>query len=343
VKGLLGIAAAPDFTDWGYSAEEKEALVRDGKLERPNPYGPEPSITWRNFGNRAPSIVCSTIRSTSSYRSPGCMANRTEAVPMGVPIKLMADLRSSDVQLRLIKNGGHRLSEPHEIHAILVELHGLRGANRMIFFLAALHSRGTGPSSTCPTVLTHEAQACRAIEASKAGRFADAATAFESAADLTSATDPARDRALAAAGNMWIAAGQPGKAAVALDKALAGTGLKAAQHGLALLDRARAAEAQGDLKTARTKIDEAAKTIGEDPFLWYFSAALSLREENVPAAKSAINRASPWLPIRLKFCSRRVTSPRLPAKMRRPATIGPGALRPIPMARPARPRVPRSQ
>ncbi len=46
-------------------------------------------------------------------------------VPMGVPIKLMADLRSSDVQLRLVKGAGHRLSEPHEIHAILVELHGL--------------------------------------------------------------------------------------------------------------------------------------------------------------------------------------------------------------------------
>jgi len=48
-----------------------------------------------------------------------------QEVPMGVPIKLMADLRSSDVQLRLIKNGGHRLSEPHELHAILVELLGL--------------------------------------------------------------------------------------------------------------------------------------------------------------------------------------------------------------------------
>ena len=165
----------------------------------------------------------------------------------------------------------------------------------MILFLAAL-AAAQAPSSACPTVLTHEAQACRAIEANKAGRFAEAAAAFESAADLTPANDPARDRALAAAGNMWIAAGQPGKAAVALDKALAGTGLKADQHGLALLDRARAAEAQGDLKTARTKIDEAAKTIGEDPFLWYFSAALSLREENVPAAKSAINRALAMAP-----------------------------------------------
>jgi pimeloyl-ACP methyl ester carboxylesterase len=50
---------------------------------------------------------------------------KDEDVPMGVPIKLMADLGSADVQLKLIKNGGHRLSEPHEIHAILVELAGL--------------------------------------------------------------------------------------------------------------------------------------------------------------------------------------------------------------------------
>ena len=165
----------------------------------------------------------------------------------------------------------------------------------MILFLAAALA-AQAPASSCPTVLTPEAQACRAVEASKAGRFAEAATAFEQAADLSQPGDPARDRALAAAGNMWIAAGQPGRAAVALDKALAGKGLQAEQHGLALLDRARAAEAQNDLKTARAKIDEAAKTISEDPFLWYFSAAISLREENIPAAKSSINRALAMVP-----------------------------------------------
>ena len=166
----------------------------------------------------------------------------------------------------------------------------------MIFHIAAALAATQAPASACPTVITQAAQECRALEASKAGRFAEAASAFESAAELASPSDPAHDRALAAAGNMWIAAGQPGKAAVALDKALAGTGLRAEQHGLALLDRARAAEAQGDLKTARARIDEAAKTISEDPFLWYFSAALSLREENVPAAKSAINRALAMAP-----------------------------------------------
>jgi tetratricopeptide (TPR) repeat protein len=164
----------------------------------------------------------------------------------------------------------------------------------MIFLFAAALAAQATPA--CPTILTQAAQSCRAVEASKAGRFAEAAAAFESAADLTPSSDPARDRALAAAGNMWIAAGQPGKAALALDKALAGTGLQAEQHGLALLDRARAAEAQGDLKTARAKVSEAAQTIAEDPYLWFFSAALSVREEDLPAAKASINRALAMAP-----------------------------------------------
>jgi tetratricopeptide (TPR) repeat protein len=100
----------------------------------------------------------------------------------------------------------------------------------------------------------------------------------------------------AAAGNLWIAAGQSGKAIAALDRALAGGGLRAEQIGLAQLDRARAAEAQGDFKTARAQVNEAAKTISEDPFLWYFSAALAIREEDIPTAKSSINRALAMVP-----------------------------------------------
>jgi tetratricopeptide (TPR) repeat protein len=162
--------------------------------------------------------------------------------------------------------------------------------------LAAAQPTGPATPSPCPTVLTHEAQSCRGVAANKAGRFTEAATAFESAAELAPAGDPARDRALAAAGNMWIAAGQPGKAALALDKALAGTGLRAEQHGLALLDRARAAEAQNDLKTARAKVTEAARTISEDPYLWFFSAALAIREDDLATAKSSINRALAMVP-----------------------------------------------
>ena len=132
---------------------------------------------------------------------------------------------------------------------------------------------------------------CVAVVAQKSGRFADAATEFETGAGMLKPGDPASDRMLAAAGNMWIAAGQPGKAALALDKALGGTGLLADQRGEALLDRARAAEAQGDLKTARAKVNAAAETISGDPFLWYFSAALAIRENDPATAKVAITRA----------------------------------------------------
>jgi tetratricopeptide (TPR) repeat protein len=132
---------------------------------------------------------------------------------------------------------------------------------------------------------------CKALAAQQEGQPATAAEQFEAAAAALPATDPRRDRALAAAGNMWIAANEPGKAAFALDKALAGKGLEAEQRGEALLDRARAAEAQDDLKTARAKATEAAATISKDPFYWYFSAALAIREGDQAIAKSAIGRA----------------------------------------------------
>jgi len=146
-------------------------------------------------------------------------------------------------------------------------------------------------SPTCPATATPDAAVCRALQAQVTGRHADAAAQFELGAGLVKPGDAAGDRMLAAAGNMWIAAGQPGKAAIALDKALAGAGLLADQRGEALLDRARAAEAQGDLRTARAKVTAAAESISEDPFLWYFSAALGIRENDPATAKVAIGRA----------------------------------------------------
>ena len=151
-------------------------------------------------------------------------------------------------------------------------------------------------AATCPTDATSEANLCRAVAAQEAGKFTEAATGFEAAAGMARPGDPAADRMLAAAGNMWIAAGQPGKAALAIDRALTGKGLLADQRGLALLDRARAAEAQGDLKTARAKLNLAAQSIAEDPFLWYFSAALAIRENDIATAKIAINRALVMIP-----------------------------------------------
>jgi tetratricopeptide (TPR) repeat protein len=148
----------------------------------------------------------------------------------------------------------------------------------------------------CPDVVTPDALVCRSLEAQKNGDPEAAARGFEEAAQASADTEPAKARMWAAAGNMWLAADQPGKAALDLDRALALKGLEAEQRGEALLDRARAAEATNDLKTARAKLNEAAASISDDPFYWYFSAALAIREGDKATAEAAINKALTMAP-----------------------------------------------
>jgi tetratricopeptide (TPR) repeat protein len=167
----------------------------------------------------------------------------------------------------------------------------------LIHFLLAAAVATAAPAAApasnagCPDVVTPEALVCRALDAQKSGHPEAAAQAFEEAAKASSDKDPKTARMFAAAGNMWIEANQPGKAALDLDRALALPGMEAEQRGEALLDRARAAEAQGDLKTARAKVTEAAPSIPDDPFYWYFSAALAIREGDGATAKAAIGKA----------------------------------------------------
>ncbi|GAA4708886.1 hypothetical protein GCM10023325_00340 [Sphingomonas lutea] len=49
VAALVGIAAAPDFTQWGFTPAQKAELQARGRIVEDNPYGPEPSITTRAF------------------------------------------------------------------------------------------------------------------------------------------------------------------------------------------------------------------------------------------------------------------------------------------------------
>ena len=119
VRGLIGIAAAPDFTGWGFTDEDKRTLRETGRLERPNPYGDAPQLTTRAFwesGERMKLLGC-TIPIDCPVRL--IHGDADEDVPVAVALKLAEQLRSADVQTTLVKGGGHRLSEPHEIRTIL--------------------------------------------------------------------------------------------------------------------------------------------------------------------------------------------------------------------------------
>ena len=119
IAALVGIAAAPDFTDWGYSANEKEEMQRSGRLEQPNPYGPEPYVTTLGFwqSGEALRLLAGPIAVDCPVRL--VHGDADSEVPLEVAFRTMEKLRSADVQLLILKGGGHRLSEPHEVHAII--------------------------------------------------------------------------------------------------------------------------------------------------------------------------------------------------------------------------------
>ena len=79
----------------------------------------------RLLGIRASSCCCSTSRSAIDCPVRLLHGEMDQEVPLDVAFRLMRALRSSDVQLNVLKGGGHRLSEPHEIRAILTTLDAL--------------------------------------------------------------------------------------------------------------------------------------------------------------------------------------------------------------------------
>jgi pimeloyl-ACP methyl ester carboxylesterase len=119
VRALVGIAAAPDFTDWGFDDAQKRTIADDGRLELPNPYAPEPQLFTRPFWEAGERLRL--LGGEIPVQCPVRLLHgeRDEEVPLEVAFRLMRQLRSSDVQLNVLKGGGHRLSAPHEIRAIL--------------------------------------------------------------------------------------------------------------------------------------------------------------------------------------------------------------------------------
>ena len=130
VAGLVGIAAAPDFTDWGYSDEDKKTLRDTGRLDQPNPYGPEAHVTTRAFWESGQELRLLDAPIPIDCPVRLVHGDADTEVPVAVAMRTVEQLRSADVQLTIIKGGGHRLSERHEIEAILRSVAALVGEHR---------------------------------------------------------------------------------------------------------------------------------------------------------------------------------------------------------------------
>ena len=119
IVGLVGIAAAPDFTDWGFTPEQKMAIARDGRLEEPNPYGPAPTVTTRAFFESAEAHRLLHVEIPIDCPVRLIHGMRDTDVPPQYAAELMGKLRSADVQTILVKSGDHRLSRHQDIDLLL--------------------------------------------------------------------------------------------------------------------------------------------------------------------------------------------------------------------------------
>ena len=119
VVGLVGISVAPDFTDWGFDAEDRAVLERAGRLERPNPYGGNAGVTTIGFWRSGQTMLL--LGGEIAIECPVRLVHGDcdQEVPVAIAERTLGALRSSDVQLWVVKGGGHRMSAPSEIATIL--------------------------------------------------------------------------------------------------------------------------------------------------------------------------------------------------------------------------------
>lgn len=123
-------------------------------------------------------------------------------------------------------------------------------------------------------------------------RWQQAAEAFEwGAKEASAAGDPRAADLWTQAGNAWLAHEDGVRARTAFDAALAAGALSDELRGEVHLDRARAGVLLSDLPGARNDINQGLALVARDPFAWYLSAALAVREGNMDKARADIAHA----------------------------------------------------
>jgi pimeloyl-ACP methyl ester carboxylesterase len=130
VAALIGIAAAPDFTEalmWeAMTFDERATLMRDGVLHAPSQYGEPYPITRALIEDgrthlllNDPIAIECPVRLLHGQQDPD--------VPWEMALRIAEQLNSVDVQVTLVKDGDHRLSRPQDLALLRRTLAALLG------------------------------------------------------------------------------------------------------------------------------------------------------------------------------------------------------------------------
>lgn len=120
VKAMVGIAAAPDFTDWDFEEADRATIAASGRIERASDYGFDPMVITQGFWQSGQDNLRLTGKVAINCPVRLIHGQCDPDVPWETSLKLAAALRSSDVQTILVKDGDHRLSRDQDI-ALLID------------------------------------------------------------------------------------------------------------------------------------------------------------------------------------------------------------------------------
>jgi pimeloyl-ACP methyl ester carboxylesterase len=122
IRGLVGIAAAPDFTEdsmWaGFGEAERRTLAERGRIETPSDYSDEPYVITRKLIEDGRCNL--VLREPLALPFPVRLLHGTEDadVPLAVPLRLLAHAEAADMRLTLVKGAEHRFSTPECLEMI---------------------------------------------------------------------------------------------------------------------------------------------------------------------------------------------------------------------------------
>lgn len=117
IKGLVTIAAAPDFTEdgfWqGFSPDQQMRLMRDGQITLPSDYSPEGyRITRRLIEDGRQHLL---LRAPLDLPFPVrfLQGSADQEVSVALAQRLFDHASGPDISLTLVKGADHRFSSPH--------------------------------------------------------------------------------------------------------------------------------------------------------------------------------------------------------------------------------------
>ena len=116
VHGLVGIAAAPDFTEdsmWrGFNDEQRETILKDGQIDLPSEYSDEPYIITKKLieDGRKQLVLRSPLALPFAVRF--LQGTEDADVDQSVALRLLKHASGEDIRLTLLKGANHSFSTP---------------------------------------------------------------------------------------------------------------------------------------------------------------------------------------------------------------------------------------